>query len=117
MKESKRQLQVADTLQKYLHEIFMKLSLNTIKGELVSISKIKVTPDLLEAWIYISFFKIENSTKNIQYIQSRDWEIKKMLADKIKNQFRRVPVLKFFVDDTLDYVFKMEELFETIKKS
>lgn len=115
MKESKRQLQVADTLQKYLYEIFIKLNLHIIQGEMVSISKIKVTPDLLEVWVYLSFFKLNNTENNIQYIQSKDWEIKKMLAEKMKNNFRRIPVLKYFVDDTLDYVFKMEEIFDKLK--
>jgi ribosome-binding factor A len=47
-------------------------------------------------------------------IESRAWEIKKELADRVKHQFRRIPVLHFYHDDTLDYVFKMEEIFKQI---
>jgi ribosome-binding factor A len=47
-------------------------------------------------------------------IEDKAWEIKKHLADKVKHQLRRIPVLQFFQDDTLDHVFKMEELFKQI---
>ena len=47
-------------------------------------------------------------------IQERAWEIKKELSDRVKHQLRRIPVLHFYLDDTLDYVFKMEEIFKQI---
>ena len=47
-------------------------------------------------------------------IEARAWEIKKELADRVKHQLRRIPVLHFYLDDTLDYVFKMEEIFKKI---
>jgi ribosome-binding factor A len=50
----------------------------------------------------------------MKVIESRAWEIKKELADRVKHQFRRIPVLHFYLDDTLDYVFKMEEIFKQI---
>jgi ribosome-binding factor A len=50
----------------------------------------------------------------MKVIESRAWEIKKELADRVKHQFRRIPVLHFYHDDTLDYVFKMEEIFKQI---
>ena len=50
-------------------------------------------------------------------IQDKAWDIKKHLADKVKHQLRRIPILQFYLDDTLDHVFKMEELFKQIKKS
>jgi ribosome-binding factor A len=49
-------------------------------------------------------------------IEEREWEVKKELAIKVKQQLRRIPELKFFLDDTLEHVFKMEELFKEIKK-
>jgi ribosome-binding factor A len=51
----------------------------------------------------------------IKRIEDRAWEVKKELAARIKSQVRRMPELKFFLDDTLDQVFKMEELFKQIK--
>jgi ribosome-binding factor A len=110
MVEGKRQKQVAAVLQEELNVIFRKLSLNMIEGGMVSISSVKVTPDLLEARIYVSLFKIEQPEVALKLIDNKTWEIKKLLADKVKHQLRRIPVLHYFVDDTLDHVFKMEAI-------
>jgi len=86
-------------------------------GGLVSISSIKLTPDLLEARVYLSFFKVKDSKEALKKIEDKSWEIKKELALRLKQQLRRIPDIKYFVDDTLDHVFKMEELFKKIKPS
>jgi ribosome-binding factor A len=91
-----------------------RLNLSMIAGGMVSISSVKVTPDLLEARIYLSIFQVPDPKEVMKVIESRAWEIKKELADKVKHQFRRIPVLHFYLDDTLDYVFKMEEIFKQI---
>ena len=83
---------------------------------MVSISSVKITPDLLEARIYLSFFKVEDAAATMKKIDSKSWEIKKELAERIKHQLRRIPVLHYFQDDTLDQVFKMEELFKQINQ-
>ncbi|RTL47816.1 MAG: ribosome-binding factor A [Sphingobacteriales bacterium] len=114
MLEGKRQKQVAAVLQEALNEIFMRLGLNMIDGGMVSISNVKITPDLLEARIYISLFKIEQPAVTMKRIDDRAWEIKKHLAEQVKHQLRRIPVLQFYLDDTLEHVFKMEELFKQI---
>src|SRR5690606_23162305 len=83
---------------------------------MVSISKVMVTPDLLEARVYLSLFQIKDPAALMQQIKDRTWEFRKMLGARLKNQLRRVPELQFFNDDTLDYVFKMEEIFKKIKE-
>jgi ribosome-binding factor A len=114
MQEGKRQKQVAAVLQEEMNEIFRKLGLTMINGGMVSISSVKVTPDLLEARIYLSLFQIENPNAAMKVVEDRAWEIKKHLADKVKHQLRRMPVIHYFLDDTLEHVFKMEELFKKI---
>ena len=116
MEEGKRQRQVAGVLLEELNDIFRRLNLNMLDGGMVSISSIKVTPDLLEARIYLSLFKVEDAKATMKKIEQRAWEIKKELAERVKHQLRRMPVLHFYLDDTLDHVFKMEALFEQIKK-
>lgn len=116
MEEGKRQRQVAGVLLEELNDIFRRLGLNMIDGGMVSISTVKVTPDLLEARIYLSLFKVQNAPITMKKIEDRAWQIKKELADRVKHQLRRIPVLQFFLDDTLDHVFKMEELFNKIKE-
>ena len=102
-------------IQEEINFIFQRLGLNMINGGMVSIASVKVTPDLLEARIYLSVFNSADSKNVLTKIQERAWEIKKELAARLKNQLRRIPELKFFLDDTLDHVFKMEELFKQIK--
>ena len=114
MEEGKRQKQVATVLQEELNGIFLRLGLNMIDGGMLSISSVKVTPDLLEARIYLSLFQVKDPKAAMKKIEDRAWEIKKHLADKIKHHVRRVPVMHYYLDDTLDYVFKMEEIFKEI---
>ncbi len=117
MVEGKRQKQVASVLQAEMNEIFTKLGMNMIGGGMVSIVAIKVTPDLLEARIYLSMFQITDKEAAMKRVNDRAWEIKKLLAEKVKSQLRRIPVMHYYLDDTLDYVFKMEEVFKNINSS
>lgn len=114
MEESKRQKQFANLLQEEMSDIFQREGLNIIHGGMISIAKVKVTPDLMEARFYLSFYKIPEPEKMLAHIKSRDWELRKLLAARIKNQIRKIPVLHYFLDDTLDYVFKMEEVFKNL---
>ena len=115
MQENKRQKQIGGLLNEELARIFQLLSLNIVEGGMVSISSVKITPDLLEARVYLSIFNASDRNSALKKIEERGWEVKKELASRVKNQLRRIPELKFFLDDTLDHVFKMEELFRQIK--
>ncbi len=115
MEEGKRQKQISSVLHEELTAIFQRLSLNMIDGGMVSIAGVKITPDLLEARIYLSLFQVKDAEAAMKKIEDRTHEIKKQLAEKIKRQVRRIPEIKYFKDDTLDHVFKMEELFKEIK--
>ena len=116
MQEGKRQKQIAGLLNEEMNTIFQKLGLSMIDGGMVSISSVKVTPDLLEARFYLSFFQVKNVEDALKKIEGRHHEIKKELAAKIRHQLRNIPVLKFYKDDTLEQVFKMEELFKKISE-
>ncbi len=116
MEEGKRQKQIAGLLNAEMNKIFQKLSLTMIDGGMISISAVKVTPDLLEARFYFSFFQVKDVPAALSKIEDRHHEIKKELTSSVRHQLRSMPVLKFFQDDTLDHVFKMEELFKEIKK-
>ena len=114
MEEGKRQKQVAAVIQQEMNDIFMRLGLNMIDGGMVSISSVKVTPDLLESRIYLSLFKVADTKAAMKKIQGQAWEVKRELTNRVKHQLRRIPVLQFYLDDTLEYVFKMEDIFKQI---
>ncbi len=116
MEEGKRQKQIAGLLNEEMNKIFQRLGLGMIGGGMVSISTVKITPDLLEARFYLSFFQVKDVPAALAKIEERHHEIKKELAASVRHQLRSIPVLKFFQDDTLDHVFKMEELFKKIKE-
>lgn len=116
MIEGKRQKQISSVLIHDLNEIFQRMGLGIIDGGMISISSVKVTPDLLEARIYLSLFKVNDQEMVMKKIEERSHEIKRELALRIKHQVRRIPVLRFFLDETLDNVFKMEVLLKNIKK-
>ena len=116
MEESKRQKQVAGLLNEEMNSIFQKLGLGMISGGMVSISSVKVTPDLLEARFYLSLFQVGDVDAALQKINDKHHEIKKELAAAVRHQLRNIPILKFYKDDTLDHVFHMEELFKKIQE-
>ncbi|RYE21686.1 MAG: 30S ribosome-binding factor RbfA [Sphingobacteriales bacterium] len=116
MEESKRQKQVGQLVMEELSEVFQREGLNIVDGGMVSISKVMVTPDLVEARVYLSLFQVKDTDKLLHDIKTRTPELRNELGKRVRNQLRRVPELHFFTDDTLDYVFKMEELFRQIKK-
>lgn len=114
MQEGKRQKQIGGLVQEEMNQIFQRLGLNMIDGGMVSISSVKITPDLLEARIYLSFFQVADANAALKKIQERAGEIKRELGNRVRQQLRRIPEIKYFKDDTLDHVFKMEELFRKI---
>jgi len=115
MIEGKRQKQVAAVLEKELNDIFQRLGLTMLDGGMVSISGVKITPDLFDARIYLSFFKVNDAITALQMIKDKSFEIKKELTSRVRHQLRSMPQLSFYIDDTLDYVDKIDKLFKDIK--
>ena len=111
----KRQKQVAAVIEKELNDIFQRLGLSMMDGGMVSISSVKITPDLHDARVYLSFFKVKDPVAALKLIEDRSWEVKKLLTARVRHQFRTMPVLSYFIDDTLEYVDKMEKLFKDIR--
>lgn len=116
MEDSKRQKQVGALLLEELSDIFRRLGLTTIDGGLLSLTAVKLTPDLLEARVYLSLFQVKDTANAMKHIENRGWEIKRELAARVKHQLRRIPVLQFIHDDTLEHADRMEALFRKIKE-
>lgn len=116
MEETKRQRQVAQLVLEEMSDIFQREGINVIQGGMVSISKVTITPDLLEARIYLSLFRIEDHKALMTAIKERIKEFRNQLGMRVRNQLRRVPELHFFEDDTLEYVDKMETIFKQLKQ-
>lgn len=98
-----------------LNNIFLRMGLNMSDGGMISISSVKITPDLFEARVYLSFFQVTDKEAALSKIKERYKEIRKELGTRVRHQLRSIPQLTFYIDDTLDYVFKMEELLKKVR--
>jgi ribosome-binding factor A len=114
--ESKRQQKFAGVIQQDLAEIFQREGMNFLPNTMVTITKVRVTPDLALARVFLSFFNSVDAAASLSTVKAYASEIRYKLGAKIKNQVRVVPQLEFFVDDTNDYVEKMDQLFDQISK-
>ncbi len=114
--ESRRQEKFARLLQKDLGEIFQQKTNSLFGGTFITVSNVLVSPDLGYLKVYLSFLNAKDKNEKIKEIKFHSRQIRKELAGRIKNQVRKIPEIEFFLDDSLDYVSKMEDLFKKIKE-
>jgi ribosome-binding factor A len=114
--ESKRQQKFAGVIQQDLAAIFQREGINYLPNTLITITKVRVTPDLAIARVFLSFFNNTNTPLALQTIKSHANEIRYKLGARIKDQVRIIPQLEFFVDDTSEYVERMDKIFDKISK-
>jgi ribosome-binding factor A len=102
--ETNRQKKIAGVLQKDLAEILQKAAREGMKGVIISVTKVRVTPDLSLARVYISVFPQLHREIVLEGITENSGAIRHELALRTRNQLRRMPELRFSIDDTLDYI-------------
>lgn len=109
--ETTRQAKIARLLQKELSEIFRQQTAKT-HGVLVSVSAVRVSPDLSIARVYLSVFPTDKAPAMIESINASTKTIRYELAQKVRFQLRKTPELSFYLDDTLDYIDNIDRLLE-----
>lgn len=110
--ESKRQQKVSRQLQKDLSEIFQRELPHMFNGAgFVTVTNVRVSPDLSVARVYLSFLGTKNKEGLLDTIREKSKTIRQHLGDRVRHQLRIVPELTFFLDDTAEYAEKMEKLF------
>ena len=114
--ESKRQQKFAGVIQQDLAAIFQREGINYLPNTLITITRVRVTPDLAIARVFLSFFNNTNTSSALQIIKQHASEIRYKLGARIKDQVRIIPQLEFFVDDTGDYVERMDKIFDKISR-
>ena len=114
--ESKRQQKFAGVIQQDLAAIFQREGLNLLPNTLITITKVRVTPDLAIARVFLSFFNVGDTKLALNTIKAHSSEIRYKLGARIKDQVRIIPQLEFFVDDTSEYVERMDKIFDKISK-
>jgi ribosome-binding factor A len=111
--ESTRQKKVSRLIQKEMAEIFLKRGNEIAHGKLVSITRVRVSPDLSFAKIYISIFPAVNQDSTFLSIQEHTSKIRFELGQKVRSQLRIVPDIVFHIDDSLDYIDKIDKLLKS----
>ena len=107
--ETTRQNKIARLIQKELSEIFL-LQTKSMHGVLVSVSVVRISPDMSYARAYLSIFPLERSEEIVNNINANMKSIRYELGNRLRFQLRIIPELKFFVDDSLDYAAHIDEL-------
>ncbi|QED38423.1 30S ribosome-binding factor RbfA [Antarcticibacterium arcticum] len=108
--ETNRQKKIGGVLQQDLAEILQNhLRDAGVNGILISVSKVKVPTDLSIAKAYLSIFPAKNAAEMLEQLNTIKPKIKHELAQRTKHQLRRMPDLEFYVDDSLEYIEKIEK--------
>ena len=107
---STRQLKVAAQIKRDMAEIIRAKGMAAFDGALVSVSGVKISPDLSQAKIYVSIFPSSKSETVMEIIGDQSRSLRGELGRRVGKQLRIVPELQFFLDDSLDYVEHIEEL-------
>ncbi|MBQ4352459.1 MAG: 30S ribosome-binding factor RbfA [Prevotella sp.] len=104
-----RQNKIARLLQKELSLIFQSQT-RAMHGVMVSVTRVKVSPDLSVCTAYLSIFPSEKGEELLANIKANDKTIRYELGTRVRNQLRIIPELRFFIDDSLDYLDRIDEL-------
>ena len=107
--ETTRQNKISRLLQKELSEIFL-LQTKAMPGVLVSVSAVLISPDMSIARVYLSVFPSEKAEEIVKNVNDNMKTIRYELGTRVRHQLRIIPELKFFVDDSLDYIEKIDSL-------
>ena len=107
--ETNRQLKINRLIQKELSEIFL-LETKKMRGVLISVTNVRVTPDLSVAYAYLSVFPSDKGSEIIENIKENVKSIRYELGKRIGKQLRIVPDLQFYIDDSLDYIENIDNL-------
>ena len=104
-----RQARICRLLQKELSLIFQSQT-RAMHGVMVSVTRVKISPDLSICTAYLSVFPSEKGEEIVKNIARNEKQVRYELGTRVRNQLRIIPELRFFIDDSLDYLERIDEL-------
>ena len=113
--ESKRQMQTAEVIKRHFGTVLQKEGSYIYGDAFVTVTQVKVTPDISEAKIYLSVYNVNDKEAVINRIRQSTNLLKKNLSHRIRKHIRRIPSLSFFNDDTLDEMYHLNKVFDDLK--
>lgn len=108
--ESTRQQKIGRQILRDISNILSKEAASLVKGTMVSVTRVRMSPDFSLAKVYLSIFPFERHEAIMQTLADNNWMIRKALGTRVRNQLRIVPELAFYLDDSLEYISEIDKL-------
>lgn len=108
--ETTRQQKVGKQIQKDISDIFTKEARDLLQGAMVTVTMVRVSPDLSFAKIYLSVFPFEKSDQIMEQLEANNKGIRKALSTRMRNQLKQMPEIDFRLDDSLEYIENIDNL-------
>jgi ribosome-binding factor A len=115
--ESRRQTKIADLIKEEMSLLLQKEGANYYGNKFVTVTSVSITPDLQECRIFISILHDPAPQKVADTLNRHAGDIRKRFGNIMRNSLRIIPHITFHIDDTLDTVFKLEEIFKQLHKN
>lgn len=106
--ETTRQQKIAKQIQKDIADIFQKEGAEIVRGLLVTVTAVRVSPDFSYAKIYVSVFPFDKNETLMAALEQNNWFIRRALGQRIRNQLKVIPEIQFFLDDSLEYIDQID---------
>lgn len=108
--ETTRQQKLSRQIQKDISDIFIREAAGLLRGSMVSVTTVRISPDLSYAKIYLSIFPFARHAEVMKTLESNNWMIRKALGTRLRNQVKSIPELSFFLDDSLEYIDNIDTI-------
>lgn len=113
--ESKRQKQISELMRRQFSMVLQEEGSYIFDKALVTVTRVVVSPDLQSAKVYLSVFNTENKLEVMTMMEENNHRLRYALANKVGKQLRKIPELKFFLDDSLDEFFRMDQILNKLR--
>jgi ribosome-binding factor A len=113
--DTKRQLQISELIKRNFAPVFQEQGPYIYGSAFVTVTGVKVTPDLAQAKVYLSIYNTENKEDVLHKVVNHTHILKQALAARIKHQVRRIPQIFFYFDETIDEMYKVDAMFSNLK--
>ena len=107
---SVRQNKAGRLILKELSIIFQKEARNLFHGTMISVTVVRMSPDLKVAKTFLSFFNVTDKETMLELVRKQQGNMRRLLGNQVKNQLKNVPELHFYLDDSLDYAEEIDLL-------
>ena len=107
--ETTRQQKITKQIREDIADIFQKEGAPIVRGSLVTVTAVRISPDFSYAKIYVSIFPFEESGEVMSRLEHQNWFIRRALGRRIRNQLKNVPEIQFYLDDSLEYIENIDK--------